>query len=73
MKKGILILCVLASFSFASCKKCMTCQLQAGATVVSYPEEKCGTQRQLDDFEKLYKDRASEYPVAGTRAVCTTK
>lgn len=73
MKKGIFFLCLLASVSFVSCKKCMTCKLAAGSADITYPDEKCGTKKQLDDFEKLYKERALESGTVGARAVCTTK
>lgn len=72
MNKGIFFLCILASVLFVSCQKCMTCKVVAGSGYSTYPEEKCGTKKQLDEFEDLYKLRAKESTVVGARAECTT-
>ncbi len=72
MKKAAFILCAVLALGFVSCKKCMTCRVVAGSSYSSYPEEKCGTQSQLDEFEDMYKDLAKDSPHVGARAECTT-
>ena len=58
---------------FVSCKKCMTCQVVAGSGFSTSPEEMCGSQSDIDEFEELYKERALESSHTGARADCTTK
>ncbi len=73
MKKLTLFICIIVAAGFVSCKKCTTCQVVAGAGYSTYPEEKCGTNSELEDFEKLYKQRALESIVPGSRVECNTK
>ncbi len=73
MKKLLLVaIAVAISFSFVSCKKCVTCKYEydyKGQTQVkSYPQE-CGTSKQIKDFKANVESDAMLHGVSST---CTT-
>ena len=70
MKKVLVILSLAAVIVFPSCKKCTTCQIKAGSVYESVPEEYCGTEKQVNDFEEDYQIRAENLGITGARAYC---
>jgi hypothetical protein len=60
MKKIALIILVICAFGLGSCKKCTTCQVTNHSTFTSYPEEKCGSESDVSDFEKEYEKKAQD-------------
>jgi hypothetical protein len=60
MKKTALFLLVVLVTGFYSCKKCTTCQITNHNTFTSYPEEYCGTESEVNNFEKDYEKKALE-------------
>lgn len=74
MKKLILYFIVIAfAAGFTSCKKCTVCQIKAGAVYESVPEEYCGSENQVKDFENDYSVRAENLGITGARAYCQRK
>lgn len=72
MKKLVFPLIFILAVGFSSCQKCATCKIIT-ATYETFPEEKCGTSAEVDDFIKEKQKQASQLPDIGARAECIRK
>ncbi|MEI6124450.1 MAG: hypothetical protein WCQ95_12570 [Bacteroidota bacterium] len=70
MKKLLLVaVAFVVSFSFVSCKKCVTCKYEydylGQKKEVTYPQE-CGSSKQIKDFKATVESDANRHGVSST-------
>lgn len=71
MKKGLLVLGLGMLLAFPSCKKCSHCVVNdANGNIIKDYGEKCGTSKDVSDYESSAKSDAKQY--SGT-CDCTGK
>jgi len=72
MKKLVYLSVIFVAFGFTSCKECTTCKIVT-STYETPPEEFCGTDVEVSDFEQKYQDQALAIHNIGARAECHRK
>ncbi len=70
MKRLLFLLVAMSAFFLSSCTVCTTCQIKAGDFYQSVPDEFCGTESEVQDFEDDYAKQAEELSIDNARAYC---
>ncbi|MBK6732075.1 MAG: hypothetical protein IPG60_14345 [Bacteroidetes bacterium] len=74
MKKSVLLLTLLAAFSFlfSACQQCSTCTYEytVSGNPATYSEEYCGSKSEVDKFESDFEQDAA---AVQANAACTRK
>jgi hypothetical protein len=72
MKKALLIaVAITATFTFVSCKKCVTCSYEydyLGAKQTVSKAQECGTTKQINTYKDDVKSEANRH---GVESTCT--